>query len=191
MCPILLVLILADALHIPPASVDTVPELAQWVKTHPYQHSVAIDNQSSTVSARSTSPEAGGGKGTESGDFPQDGRDTPLRPVSQQPFQSYFFPVSNSPVDMVTMLTRLACFTGSIVSVLTPRLPRSSLRTGSNVSLFISHMMPGYSWLSLQPSHEYAPEIAQAREQAKLLLTNAENNRTEFLKKMHRVRAAV
>ncbi len=131
---VLLQSLFTDGMHIPPASVDTVPELADWVKAHPYQRSV--DNQSSTVSALSSSSPEVESKETETGDFPQDERcDTPLRPVSQQSFQSYLFPVSNSPVDLITMLTRLASFTGTIINVLTPRLPRSSLRVGINVSI--------------------------------------------------------
>ncbi len=118
----------------------TVPELAHWRNTHPHHDSVAVNNQSLTVSARSSSPEfidkqepnEMGNRG-----IPRDDDfdcDTPVRSLSRQSFQNYFFPVSNSPVDIVTMLTRLACFTGSILNVLTPRLPRSSLRTSSNVS---------------------------------------------------------
>ena len=34
----------------------------------------------------------------------------------------YLFPVSNSPLDVITMLTRLACFTGSLLRNLTPKL---------------------------------------------------------------------
>ena len=35
---------------------------------------------------------------------------------------SYLFPVSNSPLDVITMLTRLACFTGMLLNTLTPKL---------------------------------------------------------------------
>ena len=35
---------------------------------------------------------------------------------------AYLFPVSNSPLDIVTMLTRLACFTGTLLNTLTPKL---------------------------------------------------------------------
>ena len=35
---------------------------------------------------------------------------------------SYLIPVSNSPVDIVTMLTRLACFTNTLLNTLTPKL---------------------------------------------------------------------
>ncbi len=117
----------------------TVPELAHWRNTHPHHDSVTVDNQSLTVSARSSSPEFIDKEANEMGnrDIPRDDDfdcDTPVRSLSRQSFQNYFFPVSNSPVDIVTMLTRLACFTGSILNVLTPRLPRSSLRTSSNVS---------------------------------------------------------
>ena len=122
--------------HIPPASVSTVPELAHWRQTHPHHDSVAVNNQSLTVSAHSSSPEfIDKPEANEMGDRDNDfDCDTPVRSLSRQSFQSYFFPVSSSPVDIVTMLTRLACFTGSILNVLTPRLPRTSLRTSSNVS---------------------------------------------------------
>lgn len=166
-----------DELHIPPASVRTVPELAEWWKTHPQRDSAAIDDhlRASTHSPHSSaSPELDCKPNDRSSmNLPTDEFDhnTPIssRPFSRGTFQNYFFPVSNSPVDIVTMLTRLASFTGTILNVLTPRLPRSNPRTDNN------------------PSHEYAPEVAQAREQANLLWTNAEQNRTEFLKKMHRI----
>lgn len=35
---------------------------------------------------------------------------------------SYLFPISNSPMDIVTMLTRLACFTSTLLNTLTPKL---------------------------------------------------------------------
>ena len=36
--------------------------------------------------------------------------------------RSYLFPISNSPVDLVTMLSRLACFTSTLLTTLTPTL---------------------------------------------------------------------
>lgn len=39
----------------------------------------------------------------------------------------YCFPVSSSPVDIVTMLTRLATFTGVVLKVLTPKLKRHTI----------------------------------------------------------------
>lgn len=42
------------------------------------------------------------------------------------PLQSYLFPVSNSPIDMVTMLSRLASFTGELLAVLTPKIRKSN-----------------------------------------------------------------
>lgn len=39
--------------------------------------------------------------------------------------QSYLFPVSNSPMDIVTMLSRLASFTGELLRVLTPKISKT------------------------------------------------------------------
>ena len=40
---------------------------------------------------------------------------------------SYLFPVSNSPVDLVTMLTRLAYFTSTLLTTLTPKLRHAAV----------------------------------------------------------------
>ena len=42
-------------------------------------------------------------------------------PKSQE-VRSYLFPVSNSPLDIITMLTRAASFTGVLLNILTPKL---------------------------------------------------------------------
>ena len=64
---------------------------------------------------------------------------------------AYLFPVSNSPLDIVTMLTRLACFTGTLLNTLTPKLrhgavpglddprvsPATSLRTSCCAHMYL------------------------------------------------------
>ena len=40
---------------------------------------------------------------------------------------SFLFPVSNSPMDIVTMLTRLACFTSTLLDTLTPKLRHGAM----------------------------------------------------------------
>ena len=40
---------------------------------------------------------------------------------------SYLFPISNSPMDIVTMLTRLACFTSTLLNTLTPKLRHGAM----------------------------------------------------------------
>ncbi len=84
--------------------------------------------------------------------------------------KQFLFPVSNSPVDMVTMLTRLAAFTGVVLQVLTPKLRR-------NVGLPDD---PG-------ANQEYSSEVATARAQASQQWRLAEDMKTELLKKLHKV----
>lgn len=43
--------------------------------------------------------------------------------------QPFLFPVSNSPVDLITMLSRLASFTGGLLTVLTPKIRKTSTRS--------------------------------------------------------------
>ena len=45
--------------------------------------------------------------------------------------QSYLFPVSNSPVDLVMMLSRLASFTGELLTVLTPKIRKMTFNHNS------------------------------------------------------------
>lgn len=49
--------------------------------------------------------------------------------------QSYLFPVSNSPVDLVMMLSRLASFTGELLTVLTPKIRKMTFTHNSKVCL--------------------------------------------------------
>lgn len=47
--------------------------------------------------------------------------------------QPFLFPVSNSPVDLITMLSRLASFTGGILTVLTPKIRKTSFARNNKV----------------------------------------------------------
>ena len=57
--------------------------------------------------------------------FNEEDKDGTLTPVPSPSLDGderlYTFPVSNSVVDLVGMLTRVACFTGTILEVLTPK----------------------------------------------------------------------
>ena len=136
----------ADQFHKPPASIasiGTVPELANWWKSHPSRDSVDVGRSRSTgtssISAGSstTSPEPGVNLKGASVDIHSDDDDgiTPVPKVScsEESVQNFLFPVSNSPIDIVTMLTRLACFTGSILNVLTPKLQRNAFQADDKV----------------------------------------------------------
>lgn len=48
------------------------------------------------------------------------------------PLQPFLFPVSNSPVDLVTMLSRLASFTGELLTVLTPKIRKTGFTRDTN-----------------------------------------------------------
>ena len=93
----------------------------------------------SSISAGSstTSPEPGVHLKGASVDIHSDDDDgiTPVPKVScsEEGVQNFLFPVSNSPIDIVTMLTRLACFTGSILNVLTPKLQRNAFQADDKV----------------------------------------------------------
>ena len=114
-----------DEFHIPPASVGTVPELADWKRDHPYG-SFAVSGSSSGSN--------GGSSSHASFDESQDTlKDTSDGEASLDPHssasqtgvgahQTFLFPVSNSPMDIVTMLMRLASFTGTVLTVLIPKV---------------------------------------------------------------------
>ena len=57
---------------------------------------------------------------------PLDGQNEDLGPL-----QPFLFPVSNSPVDLVTMLSRLAAFTGELLAVLTPKIRKTGFTRGN------------------------------------------------------------
>lgn len=46
-------------------------------------------------------------------------------PEDPGPLQSFLFPVSNSPMDVICMLSRLAAFTGELLAVLTPKIRKT------------------------------------------------------------------
>ena len=105
-----------DEFHIPPASVHTVPELAKWVKEHPrssLQYGLSTSMASSYVGTRQM-------EDSETTTTSQSSEETPS--ILENETTSYMFPVSNSPLDIITMLTRLASFTGVLLQILTPNL---------------------------------------------------------------------
>ncbi len=53
--------------------------------------------------------------------------------------ESFLFPVSNSPIDIVTMLSRLALFTGELLNILTPKLRESSIIMTDKVTMLIGN----------------------------------------------------
>ena len=52
---------------------------------------------------------------------------------------AYLFPVSNSPVDLVTMLTRLASFTSTLLTTLTPRLRHGAVPGLEEPRVYTTH----------------------------------------------------
>ena len=120
-----------DEFHIPPASVGTVPELADWKRDHPYG-SFAVSGSSSGSNGDSSSHASfdvsqGTLKDTSDGESSVE----PHSSASQTgvPHQTFLFPVSNSPMDIVTMLMRLASFTGTILAVLIPKVKSNTFAT--------------------------------------------------------------
>lgn len=59
---------------------------------------------------------------------PLDGMNEDLRTL-----QPFLFPVSNSPVDLITMLSRLASFTGGLLTVLTPKIRKTGFTRNNKV----------------------------------------------------------
>lgn len=57
-------------------------------------------------------------------------------PGGEEQLQSYLFPISNSPMDLVTMLSRLASFTGELLLVLTPKIRKTSFERSKVCYLF-------------------------------------------------------
>lgn len=53
---------------------------------------------------------------------------SPLGEMAEDPgpLQSFLFPVSNSPMDIICMLSRLASFTGELLTVLTPKIRKTN-----------------------------------------------------------------
>ncbi len=57
----------------------------------------------------------------------------PLMGGGEGPMLSYLFPISNSPMDIVTMLSRLASFTGELLLVMTPKIQKTNKVSQSHV----------------------------------------------------------
>ena len=121
-----------DEFHIPPASVGTVPELAHWRKEH-VPGSFAANGSSS-------GPSEGSGSHTSLEESQDTLKETSDGEASVEPHssascagglnQAFLFPVSNSPMDIVTMLARLASFTGTLLGVLIPKLKSNTFTSG-------------------------------------------------------------
>ena len=87
--------------------------------------------------------------------------------------QSFLLPLSSSPIDILTIFTRIASFVGVLLEVLTPKLQQ------------------GYqSNRSMPSSTELPSEVAQVREQIAEIQRQTETMRIEFLKKLHKVSSA-
>ena len=82
----------------------------------------------------------------------------------------HYFPVSSSPIDLITMLSRLGSFIGMILGILTPRLKRG-LRQFDEIGGPL----------------EVPREILQARKLVTNIQQQAENTKIEFLRKIHKV----
>ena len=59
---------------------------------------------------------------------------SPVERFRDDPRSSFLFPVSNSPMDVVTMLSRLASFTGKLLKVLTPKIRKTALPRNNKVT---------------------------------------------------------
>lgn len=79
----------------------------------------------------------------------------------------YFFPISNSPIDIITIYTRLASFVGNVLGVLTPKIRQGFKPSELNVEL--------------------PDEVNQVRRRMTTIHQQSETMRTEFIKKVHRV----
>ena len=92
-------------------------------------------------------------------------------PISPTPTDAiyYFLPLSNSPIDLVSMYIRLASFVGNLLQVLTPKIRQ------------------GFQPPGLDGSVEVPTEVAQVRQLMTSIQQQAESMRIEFLKKIHKV----
>lgn len=89
----------------------------------------------------------------------------------------YFFPVSSSPIDIVTVFSRLAGFVGKLLYVLTPKVRQGVQPVGVNMTMNSPSEMPR--------------EVTQARKLTSNIQMQTENMRIEFLKKLHKVCAVI
>ena len=80
----------------------------------------------------------------------------------------YTLPVSNSPIDLITIFTRLGSFVGNLMEVLTPKV-RQGLKMGLNETA------------------ELPTEVNQIRRFLTDIRQQSDNMRIEFLKKIHKV----
>ena len=85
----------------------------------------------------------------------------------------YYLPLSSSPIDLITMFSRMASFIGTLLNVLTPKLKRG-----------FKHMGTGAGPL------EVPSEVVQARKLVTNIQQHAENMKIEFLRKIHKVGGA-
>ncbi len=86
----------------------------------------------------------------------------------------HYFPVSSSPIDLITMINRLGNFIGMILNVLTPRL---------------KHGLQQFD--ELDGSLEVPREVRQARKLVTNIQLQVENMKIEFLRKFHKVSVRV
>ena len=93
----------------------------------------------------------------------------PISPTPSTDAVCYFLPLSNSPVDLVSMYIRLASFVGNLLHVLTPKIRQ------------------GFQPPGLDGSVEVPTEVAQIRRLMTSIQQQAESMRIEFLKKIHKV----
>lgn len=111
----------------------TVPELADWRREHATCGSFAGNGSSSASiegSGSHTSLEESQDTLKETSDGEASLEHHSSASCAGGPHQAFLFPVSNSPMDIVTMLVRLASFTGTLLGVLIPKLKSTTLTAG-------------------------------------------------------------
>lgn len=72
---------------------------------------------------------------------------SPLGEIREDPgpLQRFLFPISSSPVDLITMLSRLASFTAELLTVLTPKIRKTNFARNSKVKGFRNVRAKHYS----------------------------------------------
>jgi hypothetical protein len=141
------------------------------VKSKPVnQHVPPVPPQLSVVSSAGIRlPHERGGYSTTS----SNPSESPHTTVSTHSLNSalYTFPISNSPIDMITAYIRLASFVGNLLNVLTPKI-RSGLKM---------------SQAQINDTTELPSEVLQARRFMNNVQQLTEDMRIEFLKKIHKI----
>lgn len=99
----------------------------------------------------------------------------------------YLFPVSSSPLDLLTMLTRMASFTGMLLGVLSPKLRQSTVAHGNYKVCRGGVGVGGATVCPLTSLQECGSEVASARRQASQQLRFTEDMRSGMLRKLHKV----